>query len=117
MDINFHQLNLTRDSSYLSLPGWLANKRAIISPKNKNDEECFKWAVIAALHHEENRSHLDRISNLVRFKDNCDWGGLKFPLPIKGISKFGKRNDVCINVLGVDIIANILGIEDIRFTH
>ena len=48
MDINIHQLNLTRGSSYLPLPDWLAHKKAIINPKNE-DRECFKWAVIAAL--------------------------------------------------------------------
>ena len=47
MDINFYQLNLTQGSSYLPLPDWLANKRAIISPENEINEECFKWAVIA----------------------------------------------------------------------
>ena len=32
MDINIHQLNLTRGSSYLPLPDWLARKKAIINP-------------------------------------------------------------------------------------
>ena len=32
LDINFHQLNLTRGSSYLPLPDWLARKKAIINP-------------------------------------------------------------------------------------
>ena len=48
LDVNFHQLNLTRGSSYLPLPDWLARKKAIINPQ-KEDEECFKWAVITAL--------------------------------------------------------------------
>ena len=47
LDINFHQLNLTRGSSYLPLPDWLARKKAIVNPHN-NNEECFKWSVIAA---------------------------------------------------------------------
>ena len=47
LDANFYQLNLTRGSSYLPLPDWLAKKKAIINPHN-NDEECFKWAIIAA---------------------------------------------------------------------
>ena len=47
LDINFHQLNLTRGSSYLSLPDWLTRKKAIVNPHNDN-EECFKWSVIAA---------------------------------------------------------------------
>ena len=42
-----NELNLMRGSSYLPLPNWLARKKAIINPKNE-DQECFKWAVIAA---------------------------------------------------------------------
>ena len=48
LDANFHMLTLMRGSSYLPLPDWLARKKAIINPQN-DDEECFKWAVIAAL--------------------------------------------------------------------
>ena len=38
MDIDFHRLNLTRGSSYLPLPEWLAKKGAIINPKNSDME-------------------------------------------------------------------------------
>ena len=41
LDVNFHQLNLTRGSSYIPLPDWVAKKKAIINPHN-DDEECFK---------------------------------------------------------------------------
>ena len=41
MDVDFHRLNLTRGSSYLPLPDWLARKKVIINPKN-SDLECFK---------------------------------------------------------------------------
>ena len=41
LDVNFHQLKLTRGSSYLPLPDWIANKKAVINPQNeagwKND--------------------------------------------------------------------------------
>ena len=40
LDVNFHQLNLMRGSSYLPLPDWLARKKAIVNPHN-DDEECF----------------------------------------------------------------------------
>ena len=36
MDIDFHQLNLTRGPSYVPLLEWLANKKAIINPRNKD---------------------------------------------------------------------------------
>ena len=80
LDVNFHQLNLMRGSSYLPLPVWLARKKAIVNPHN-DDEECFKWAVIAA----ENVGMKDpqRVSNLRKFTDNYDWSGLKFPVSTK----------------------------------
>ena len=56
MNIDFHRLNLTRGSSYLPLPEWLAEKSAIINPKN-SDMECFKWAVIAAMKWREIGDH------------------------------------------------------------
>ena len=38
LDVNFHQLNLTRGSSYLPLPDWLAKKKAIVNPYNDDEE-------------------------------------------------------------------------------
>ena len=100
LDVNFHQLNLTRSSSCLPLPYQLANKRAVINPKNENDNKCFKWAVIAALHYVDIKSHPEHISNLRKYVDNYDWS--KFPLSVKGISEFEKKNDVIVDVLGVE---------------
>ena len=99
LDINFHQLNLTRGSSYLPLPDWLASKKAIVNPHN-DDEECFKWSVIAA----ENTGMKDpqRVSNLRKFMDNYDWSGLEFPVSIKDIGKFETRNNISVNVLAVE---------------
>ena len=79
MDINIHQLNLTRGSSYLPLPDWLARKKAIINPKNE-DKECFKWAVITASRWEEINNNLERISTLKRFEKDFDWSGIGFPV-------------------------------------
>ena len=57
MDINFHRLNSTQGSSYLPLSKWSRNKRVIANPKNENDEECLKCAVIAGLHNGDIKSH------------------------------------------------------------
>lgn len=35
-------------------------KKTLINPKS-DDEQCFKWAVTAALHHENIKDHLERI--------------------------------------------------------
>ena len=68
LDIRFHQLNLTRGSSYLPLPNWIAKKKAIINPKNMNDGLCFKWAVIAADKWMDIDYNPERISSLIRFR-------------------------------------------------
>ena len=99
LDVNFHQLNLTRGSSYLPLPDWLASKKAIVNPHN-DDEECFKWSVIAA--EKVGMKDPQRVSNLRKFKDNYDWSGLEFPVSDKDIGKFETRNNISVNVLAVE---------------
>ena len=106
IDLNFHRLDLTRGSSYIPLPSWIASKKAVINPKNENDEECFKWAVSAALHHKEIKSHPKHISNIMRYTNNYNWSGLEFPVAIDKINEFEKNNN--------DIGAYILGIKEKR---
>ena len=101
MDINIHQLNLTRGSSYLPLPDWLACKKAIINPINE-DQECFKWAVITALEFQNIESHPERISNLIKFSNKYNWSGLGFPVSFKDITKFEFRNQISINLFAIE---------------
>ena len=49
---NFYKLALTPGTSCIRFMEWIAEKKVVINQEN-NDEECFKWAVIAALYHEE----------------------------------------------------------------
>ena len=99
LDVSFHQLNLTKGSSYLPLPDWLARKKAIVNPHN-NNEECFKWSVIAA--EKVGMKDPQRVSNLRKFNNNYDWSGLEFPVSIKDIGKFETRNNISVNVLAVE---------------
>ena len=101
LDINFHQLNLTRGSSYLRLPDFIAKRKAVINPQN-GDEECFKWAIIAADRWMGIDSHPERVSDLREFADNYDWSGLEFPVSLKQIGKFEAKNDISVNVLGLE---------------
>ena len=96
---NFHKFTLTWGSSYTELPEWIVKKKAVINPKNKY-EQCFKWAVIAALHHEEIAKDPQCISKLQRYEHQYSWNGLDFSLVIQKIGKFEKNNSgTAINVL------------------
>ena len=99
LDVNFHQLNLTRGSSYLPLPDWLARKKAIVNPHN-DDEECFEWSVITA--EKVGMKDPQRVSNLKKFTDNYDWSGLEFPVSVKDIGKFETNNNISVNLLAVE---------------
>ena len=101
MDVNFHQLNLMRGSSYLPLADWLAKKKVIINPKNAN-RECFKWAIIAASRWEEIGNNLERISKLKRFEADFHWYGVGFPVSFMDIKGFESKNQISINVLAIE---------------
>ena len=101
LDINFHKLNLTRGSSYLPLPDWIPSKKAVINLKNEEDEECFNWAILTALHHKDVDSHPERISKLRRFEGGYDWGRLTFPVALNKVGIFEWKIDVSVNVLAM----------------
>ena len=99
MDVNFHRLNLTRGGTHLPLPTFIERRKAIINPQNQ-DNECFKWAVIVALHNLEIKSNPERISNLRKFEFLYDWSDISFPTSIKDIKRFELKNSISINVMG-----------------
>ena len=74
--ISFHRLVLARGSSYNELPEWIQNEKTLTNPQNK-DEECFKWAVSGALHHEDIKDHPERISLLMPYEKQYNWKGLR----------------------------------------
>ena len=70
----------------------------MINPQNK-DEECLKWAVIAASHHKEIKHIPERNSLLWSYENQYNWKGLEFPVSIKKVDKFEKNNpDLAVNV-------------------
>ena len=53
MNYNLHRVHLKRGGSYIKSPKWLENKKAVINPKNENDDECLQWSIICALNYNE----------------------------------------------------------------
>ena len=99
IDVNFHQLNLMRGSSYLPLPDWLVRKTSIVNLRN-DDNDRFKWSVIAA--EKVGVKDPQRVSNLRKFTDNYHWSWLEFPVSIKDIGKLETRNNISVNILAVE---------------
>ena len=54
LELHIVDYNPLRGETWIALPKALANKNAIINPKNK-DNKCFMWCVLRALNPRENR--------------------------------------------------------------
>ena len=71
----------------------------MLNPQNE-DEECFRWAVISALHYEEIEKANQRMSKMETYENQYNWEGLEFPVLIKMIDKFENNNpDIAVNML------------------
>ena len=53
LDYKFHTVRLNRGGSSIKSPKWLESKKAVINPKNENDDECLRWSIICALNYNE----------------------------------------------------------------
>ena len=66
------------------------------------DEECFKYAIIAALYHQEIGRNLQRISKLKPFIVNYNLKDIEFPSHSKDWKKFQQSNKtIALNILYV----------------
>ena len=110
LDININPYNPLSASSYIELPGNLAEKKAIINVKNENDNECFKWAVTSAVF--PAKEHGERLSKRMREdSEKFNWTGIEFPVSIKQIDKFENQNNYAINVFGYERVVYPLRIS------
>ena len=78
MDLNTISYKPLKGKSSIPLPSFLANKKAIINTKNK-DNQCFKWCITRALYSVE--EHSERITDKLRQQANkLDWTDIEFPV-------------------------------------
>ena len=110
LDININPYNPLSASSYIELPGNLADKKAIINVKNENDNECFKWAVTSAVF--PAKEHGERLSKqMKKDSEKFDWAGIEFPVSLKQIDNFENLNNYAINVFGYEKVVYPLRIS------
>ena len=100
-EIHTVEFNPSKGSSYIKLPNWITNKKAILNIKN-SDNKCFIWCVLRYLYQKE--SHDERITDLKKYENELITKGITFPMNVKDISKFEKLNPKIpgINVFSVD---------------
>ena len=98
---HLHKISLKRGKSYIDSPGWLKNKKATINPHNK-DNECFKYAITAALNDEKIKKGPQRISKIKPFISQYEWKNINFPANLKDWKKFERDNKtITLNIFFV----------------
>ena len=101
LDVRVFKYKPLKGSSYIPLPKKLKNKKAIINIANKDDDECFKWAVARALNMVED--HPERVTKTLREQsEQYNWQDISFPTTLENIKKFDTNNNMLINVFGFD---------------
>ena len=88
-----------RGNTWIPLPKELADKKAIINMKNK-DNKCFMWCVQRALN--PNNNHPERVDeDLISKQDTLNMKGIEYPVSLKDIDRFEKQNpNISITVFG-----------------
>ncbi|XP_050524619.1 uncharacterized protein LOC126896153 [Daktulosphaira vitifoliae] len=98
-------------SSYIKLPDSIEAHKAIINVKN-NDEMCFKYSIMAKYVDAPNPS---RISHYLNAPENYDFSELNYPVEVKDVKKFEKRNPgVSVNVYGLKMCEPTCNVDKIH---
>ena len=103
LEIHLSKFKPLAGSSYIPTPSILAKKKAIINVKNE-DDRCFQWAVLAALHYDEvDQKSTHRVTQYKRWEEELKFDGIEFPVSLKAIDRFEKQNvTINVNVFGFD---------------
>lgn len=98
--INNNKHQVFNGASHVSLPEFIERKKAVINVQN-NDNQCFKWAVLAALHPEVKRPQ--RVSSYKSFENELNFKNISFPVTLDQLGIFEKNNEtISVNIYAVE---------------
>ena len=100
LEVHTVEYNPIKGSSYIDLPEWIKNKKAIINIKNR-DDKCFLWSILRYLYPKEKDAQY--LKDLRKYEFSLNTKGLTFPLKLKDITKFEKLNP---EIPGINVFSN-----------
>ncbi|XP_046387447.1 uncharacterized protein LOC124157025 [Ischnura elegans] len=97
-------------STFIELPKRIYDTKSVINVKN-NDIYCFKYAIYSKYMAETAPRYLcSRVIKYIKdknFETKYDWNCIKYPVILRDISKFEIKNNISINVFGIDEKNNV----------
>ena len=105
-----------RANKWVPLPKHIADKKAVINIRNK-DEECFKWSIARAISPtDKNPQRVDK--NLKEVAKSLNMNGIRIPTPIEDIGKFENQNkDIAVVVLGLNESNNVYPLHQSKYSY
>ena len=103
LSVNIAKYQPLKGSSYIELPKYLKDKKAIVNVKNQ-DDECLKWAILSCLH--PTKKDPQRVNKYMHLKE-LRFSGVDFPVPLSQMPKVERLNNLAINVFGYSQQAGI----------
>lgn len=97
-EIRVSKYNPLRGSRFIPLPRGIFERKAVVNVTN-NDNECFKWAVLSALHPAQRNPN--REFNYASFADTLNFSNIPFPVKLQDVRKIEKVYSLSINVYGL----------------
>lgn len=98
-DLRINKYKPLGGSCYVPTPQSVRNKRCVINVRN-NDNQCFKWAVLAALF--PSKQNQNKVCTYRKHENELEWDQRWFPMQLNTISLFEEANNVAINVFSWD---------------
>ena len=86
LDLHLLEFDPLRSTSYIPLPTYIQNRRAVINIKNK-DEKGFLWFVIAGLYGDSHAKNHDRVSHYLEYEKEFKPSGYSIFNGFKGYSR------------------------------
>ncbi|XP_074028815.1 uncharacterized protein [Leptinotarsa decemlineata] len=99
LELNINKYSPLSGCSYVKLPECIERRKAVVNVRNE-DQHCFAWAITSALHPAIDRT--SEVSSYPHFSTVIDVTGMNFPVKLKDIVKFEDKNDISVNVYGLE---------------
>lgn len=115
LDVRVHKHGYgNRGSSFIPLPKKIQNTKSCINVKNLNNE-CFKYAMVCKFVQNEHNPQRASCAKYNQYKNKYDFSGLQYPVSVKDVVNFEKRNvQVSVNVFGLDNSNNVYPLKIVK---
>lgn len=99
LELNFNKYSPLRGSSYIELPSDIQQKNACLNIINE-DSLCFVWSILAALYPCDDKQNLT--GSYKKYLTQLNLKDFQFPMKLKDITKFEAKNNISVNVFGLE---------------